>query len=568
MKIKVPHTFMRIGRRSLISTILTVCCIISGAFTYANGKKTADTFTVVIDAGHGGHDHGAVDNGAREKDINLGVAQKLASLIKKKMKNVKVVMTRDDDTFISLQKRADIANMNKGNLFISIHTNSVDKSNPNRKKVSGTSVYALGTHKSADNLKVARRENSVIELERDYHKKYSGFDPSKDESYIIFEMAQKKNLGNSLKFADKAQKELVKMSGRADRGVKQAGFWVLWATSMPAVLVELDFICNPDVAAYLNSDKGQTELATALFNAFKSYADSQNVAEADAKGVDKSGSGEVVARIDKSKVAETVEASTATDSYEGDEIGTLTASTQERVVRKHNSETKNPNRRSNAPRKRRSSASREISSNRNVETEVINLKSETDYLLKQEVPQEEVKPAPQQIENPKDKKKKKKKEKKPKQKKEKKVRPAESKGKSDSRRSNQKTIVVKGNSANYVTAKTPGNSKTTGKQTKNSSTVKKTGGNTASKSTQSGRPVQSQNAAAPAMVYKVLLFISDTELADNDPMFRGVKPTGVFKENGQYKYTVGSSSSRQEIQNLLFEIRNSVPEASIVVRYE
>lgn len=236
----------------------------------AETSKHGD-FILVLDPGHGGKDYGAIDNNVKEKDINLGVAKKLAEKIKKRLRGVKVVMTRDNDIFISLQERADIANDNKGNLFISIHTNSVDKTNPKRKSIAGTSVYALGLHKDKNNLQVARRENSVIELEKNFEEKYSGFDPSKDESYIIFEMAQKKNLGQSLKFADIAQKSLVKEAGRADRGVKQAGFWVLWATSMPAVLVELDFICNPNSAIYMGSEKGQEQLAEALYKAVEKY---------------------------------------------------------------------------------------------------------------------------------------------------------------------------------------------------------------------------------------------------------------------------------------------------------
>lgn len=233
-------------------------------------KETTKDFTVVIDAGHGGKDVGATDNGVMEKNINLAVAKQLQSLIKKKMKDAKVVMTREKDDYITLQERADIANNSKGNLFISIHTNSVDKKNKNRKNISGSSVYALGLHKDENNMLVAQRENSVIELENNYEQKYSGFDPLKDESYIIFEMAQKKNLSQSIRFAEDVEKELV-ASGRNDRGVHQAGFWVLWATSMPSVLIELDFICNPESAKYLSSDKGARELAESIFKALERY---------------------------------------------------------------------------------------------------------------------------------------------------------------------------------------------------------------------------------------------------------------------------------------------------------
>lgn len=248
-------------------------------------KTEEKKFTVVIDAGHGGKDIGATDNGVMEKNINLKVAKQLETLIKKKLKNTTVVMTRDGDTYLTLQQRADKANAAKGDLFISIHTNSVDKKNKNRKNLSGSSVYTLGLNKDDNNLEVAQRENSVIELEQDFEQKYSGFDPRKDESYIIFEMAQKKNLSRSIKFAESVEKELVK-SGRKDRGVHQAGFWVLWATSMPSVLVELDFICNPESAAYLASDKGSKELAESIFKALQDYESSWRKSNGAIKGGD------------------------------------------------------------------------------------------------------------------------------------------------------------------------------------------------------------------------------------------------------------------------------------------
>ena len=229
-----------------------------------------DTFTVVIDPGHGGKDIGATENSIKEKDINLKVAKYLESLIKKKLKNTKVVMTRDNDSYLTLQQRADIANKAQGDLFISIHTNSVEKRNKNRKNLAGSTVYTLGLHKDENNLGVAMRENSVIELEQDYQQKYSGFDPQRDESYIIFEMSQKRNLAQSIRFAETVEKELVK-AGREERGVHQAGFWVLWATSMPSVLIELDFICNPVSAKYLSSDKGAKEMAEAIFKAVQDY---------------------------------------------------------------------------------------------------------------------------------------------------------------------------------------------------------------------------------------------------------------------------------------------------------
>lgn len=253
--------------KSVLIRILFIFTL-AGLFPTATGAKD---FTIVIDAGHGGKDAGSVDNGVKEKDVNLSVALKLSDMIKKKMKGVKVVLTRDDDTYLTLQQRADKANSSKGDLLISIHSNSVDLKNPNRTKVNGTSTHVLGLHKDANNMAVARRENSVIKLESDYQEKYSGFDPSSDESYIIFEMAQKKNLSRSISFANSVQKQMKSIAGRKDNGVHQNGFWVLWATSMPAVLIELDFICNPTSAEFISSNEGQNKMATAIFNAVKDY---------------------------------------------------------------------------------------------------------------------------------------------------------------------------------------------------------------------------------------------------------------------------------------------------------
>lgn len=266
----ISNIFNKYIPKAVASLAVLVC-----ATAFSANATASETFTVVLDPGHGGNDTGACDNNAREKDINLAVAQKVSELIQKKMRDAKVVMTRDNDTFLSLQARADIANKAKADLFVSIHTNSLDKKNRNRTTVSGSSVYALGLHKDDNNMNVARRENSVIELENDYDRKYSGFDPNKDESYIIFEMAQKKNLSQSIRFADDVQKQLVSTAGRRDRGVHQAGFWVLWATSMPSVLIELDFICNPESAKYLTSKRGVDELAEAIFNAIQAFSQNQ-----------------------------------------------------------------------------------------------------------------------------------------------------------------------------------------------------------------------------------------------------------------------------------------------------
>lgn len=235
---------------------------------------TSTDFVIVLDPGHGGKDYGAIGKITNEKTINLAVAKLVGDMIKEEFDDVKVVFTRKTDKFISLKERADIANKAGGQLFISIHVNSVDKKSKNRHTVKGASVYTLGLHRSAANLEVAKRENAVITLESDYSTTYQGFDPESTESYIMFEISQNKHMEQSVAFAREIESELVERAGRAYKGVRQAGFWVLWATGMPSVLVELDFICNPDQEKYMHSSKGQKEMASSIFNAFKRYKSS------------------------------------------------------------------------------------------------------------------------------------------------------------------------------------------------------------------------------------------------------------------------------------------------------
>lgn len=235
------------------------------------GVMAEEPFVVVLDAGHGGHDPGTIGSKAKEKDINLGVVLKLGEMIEKNLTDVKVVYTRKGDYFKTLQERCDIANDAKGSLFISVHVNSVDRKNRRRATIHGAATYTLGLHRSADNLAVAKRENAVMMLEDDYSERYCGFDPNSTESYIIFELNQNKHLDQSIEFAGKVQKELRTTASRADNGVRQAGFWVLAKTGMPAVLVELDFICNPASETFMASESGRRKLATAIYNAVADY---------------------------------------------------------------------------------------------------------------------------------------------------------------------------------------------------------------------------------------------------------------------------------------------------------
>lgn len=224
-------------------------------------------WVVVIDAGHGGKDPGSVGKLGYEKDIVLSIALKTGKYIRENLPDVKVIYTRDADVFPELWERADIANKNKADLFISIHANAFPKSSA----VRGTETYIMGHTKDAQNLEVAKKENSVITLEDDYTVRYEGFDPQSTESYIIFSLMQNAHQELSLRFAGYVQNQFRERVKRVDRGVKQAGFLVLYLTSMPSVLIETGYITNTREEAYLNSDEGQTYLASAIYRAFKEY---------------------------------------------------------------------------------------------------------------------------------------------------------------------------------------------------------------------------------------------------------------------------------------------------------
>jgi len=224
------------------------------------------TFVLVIDPGHGGKDPGAVGKTAKEKDINLAVSTLAGNYIANEHKDVKVVYTRKKDVFIELKERTKIANKANANLFISVHANA-----SKTKTTSGAEVFILGNDKTKANLEVAKRENSVILQEDDYKEKYENFDPNSAESYIIFELIQNKHIEQSLNFASMVQKELVKTAKRKDRGVKQAGFWVLVGAAMPCILVELDFISNIEAEKYISGKNGQEKMARAIANAFTKY---------------------------------------------------------------------------------------------------------------------------------------------------------------------------------------------------------------------------------------------------------------------------------------------------------
>jgi len=229
--------------------------------------QTGKIGTVVLDAGHGGKDCGAVGLKSKEKDITLKVALKAGEYIKKAYPEVKVYYTRMKDSSVDLYARANVANRNDADLFISIHCNSV----ANAPKTCGAETFVMGQHRDAANLNVAKKENASILYEENADEHYGGFDPNSTETYIAMSYIQSEYKEESLQFAELVQNELVNNAKRSNRGVQQAGFMVLYKTAMPSILVELGFISNPTEENFMMSEDGQKKLASAIFNAFKTY---------------------------------------------------------------------------------------------------------------------------------------------------------------------------------------------------------------------------------------------------------------------------------------------------------
>ncbi len=253
---------------SAVFKLFIFCSLTLFTISYNSYAQASKGIKVVIDAGHGGKDTGAIGYGINEKDVALQVTLLVAEMLEKR-NDIEAIFTRTKDVFIGLRERATIANDASADLFISIHCNSVANSSPY-----GAETFVLGLHRNEDNLKIAMRENQVIELEENYQEKYDGFDPTSPESYIGFSLLQEQYLDQSILLADIIQKNFVGQLKRKDRGVKQAGFLVLRETYMPSVLVELGFLSNKNENTYLRSTYNQKMLAQQIFNAILQYKES------------------------------------------------------------------------------------------------------------------------------------------------------------------------------------------------------------------------------------------------------------------------------------------------------
>ncbi|MBK7342462.1 MAG: N-acetylmuramoyl-L-alanine amidase [Saprospiraceae bacterium] len=256
-----------------LTSFLSILCLTipaeSEEIFQINGSRTGDPVkTIVIDAGHGGHDPGCLGSDSQEKKITLKLPLTLRDQIKSRFPDVKIVLTRDKDVFVPLHTRSAIANEARADLFISLHCNAVP---PASSGISGSETYVLGLHRAQDNFAVAQRENGAILLEDNHQLNYGDFDPNSAEAYILMTMYQNAYLDKSIVFADLVEKAVEQHGKRTSKGVKQAGFLVLRENAMPSVLVETGFLTNASDQEFLNSEEGQLRMAESLAIAFADY---------------------------------------------------------------------------------------------------------------------------------------------------------------------------------------------------------------------------------------------------------------------------------------------------------
>lgn len=267
------------GKRGVL-LILALAAIFVGATTQPL-KDPKKTFTVVIDPGHGGKDPGNVGTGRHkrtEKDISLDVSLEVGRYIQENYPEVEVLYTRKTDIYPSLHERCNFANKANADLFISIHCNANDN-----REAYGTETFVMGLHKSEESLKTAMRENASIFLEENYEKNYAGFDPKNPDTYIALSLRENIFLDQSLTIAKNVQDEFRVKVGRKDRGVKQAGYYVIAFTNMPSILIELGFLTNAHEEDFLHSNDGKTYMASAIYRAFKQYKEKSDEKTAAAK---------------------------------------------------------------------------------------------------------------------------------------------------------------------------------------------------------------------------------------------------------------------------------------------
>jgi N-acetylmuramoyl-L-alanine amidase len=507
-------------------------------------------FTVVIDAGHGGHDPGAIGKISREKDINLAVSTHLGELIASNYNDVKVVFTRTTDKYLTLQERAHIVNNNHADLFISIHTNAAQSTS-----AYGTESFTLGLAKSKGNLDVAMRENAVMLLEDDYKSKYKGFDPTSVDSYIMFEFMQDKYIDRSISIASDIQNHFKNYAGRSDRGVRQAGFWVLYQSACPSVLIELGFISNSAEEKYLASNAGQKQLAESIYKAFvgfkyehdkksgkstkKSFNETESIKIDDVGRYDKRADG--AAAPLKSVVANTKEAVVPVSEIAKPPLEKEIAQTKadkknnEKQVKDLSVDNQQANnaksdKKTDTSSKKDKKSTDKKSSNKN---EIIaeKLANDTDVIAD-----------------------------------------TFSKGKQKSVNETTTKINEIAESDVDELKETKAETKTPAKineeengeiqQVKSSQTIAKPKPISAEK--KQYVDMRAYEAATEKPVYKLQLFSRSKKLNTNAAEFRGIRNADFYVENGMYKYTIGSDSKYEMITKLRKEMLPLFPDAFVI----
>ena len=518
------------------------------------------TFTLVIDAGHGGHDAGALGKLTKEKHINLNVALAFGRKVEANCPDVKVVYTRKTDVFVPLHTRADIANRAKADLFVSIHTNAVKKG-----IVRGMETYTLGMHRAADNLEVAKRENEVILYEKDYKQRYEGFDPTSSESYIMFEFIQDKYMAQSVDLAKYVQRRTCASAGRTNKGVKQAGFLVLRETSMPSCLIELGFISTPDEERFLHSSSGVEQLAQGIYQAFIDYKKQYHQGAAQPLKVE-------------------VPAETAGSVQQGKDVKSQQDNPEEPKKEKKSKRKKSKMAQQLEAAREGQLIVQTVSSEPSADS-IINaapklqasraMKQPVDTVKRQEVAQrQEPVQKPEPVKKP---------EPAPKPVVAQQQAPAPKPVVAQQQAPAPKPVVAQQQKPApkpvvaqqqepapkpvVVQQQEPAPKPVVAqKQEPAPKPVVAQQQTPAQKPVvaQEQTPVASQEAPADAPVFKVQIMASRYLLKPNDAQFKGVKGVEVYQENGQYKYTVGSSEDYSQIYQLRKTIVDRFPQAFIV----
>lgn len=469
----------------------------------AAADAAKDRFTLVIDAGHGGNDAGAIGKISKEKNINLNVALAFGRYVEANCPDVRVIYTRKTDVFIPLHERANIANRNKADLFISIHTNALPKGRIAR----GLETYTLGMNRAADNFDVAKRENSVILIEKDYKQRYEGFDPRSSESYIMFEFMQDRNMEQSVVLAKAVQQRTCAAAGRPNKGVKQAGFLVLRETSMPSCLIELGFITTPDEERYLNTKSGIDALGKGIYQAFLDYKKKYDKSSA----VQIKASPAPAAKPEKSRrTSNAAPAASNATPAPSNAAPTTSVKTKTPAEQVQKTESKRDKRNSK-------SIIRELTDARNgVSTE----KPEEKIVAKPDAPE---------------------------------------KADKDAAVTPEAVAVAESKAAPVQESKVaPVQEKPVTRSTESPAAFPEP----IAQPAETAAAVSETIDSAP--VFKVQILASSSNLPANDRQLKGRTDVSCYQENGLYKYTVGSSTDYNEIFRLRKSLLESFPEAFIV----